>query len=103
MARAQVAGSRTAEPSYCRRQAEESQRSDHSGARGFKVLKTPRLYRRDIITTVKRCAADDPRFDAMWEAAGALGMLAGTSTVDPAAIVRSVDVYNEPIEELQVC
>ncbi len=94
------AWSRTNEPGYARWQADELARSHAAGARGIKVLKTLGLYLRDNIKTGKLVKVDDPRFDPLWEAAGALNMPIGIHTSDPVAFFRTVDKFNERFEEL---
>lgn len=94
------AWSRTAEPGYAKWQADEIGRGHAAGAKGIKVLKTLGLYLRDRVKTGSLVKVDDPRFDPMWEAAGALGMPVGIHTSDPVAFFRTVDKYNERYEEL---
>src|SRR5579884_1635472 len=59
------------EPDYPRFQADEIERAHRAGARGIKVLKTLGLYLRENVTMGKLIEIDDPRFDPMWETAGA--------------------------------
>lgn len=60
------------EPGYARIQGDEVHRAHHAGARRVKVMKTLGLYLREQLHTGPLVAVDDPRFDPMWEAAGAL-------------------------------
>ena len=63
---------RATEPGLCEMAGRGAARSASSRARdALKVLKTLGLYLRENGKLVK---IDDPRFDPMWEAAGALGM-----------------------------
>jgi predicted TIM-barrel fold metal-dependent hydrolase len=94
------AWSRTADPGYAKWQADEIGRAHAAGAKGIKVLKTLGLYLRDRVKTGSLVKVDDPRFDPMWEAAGAHRMPVGIHTSDPVAFFRTVDRYNERFEEL---
>jgi len=91
---------RAAEPGYAKFQADELGRAHADGARGLKVLKTIGLYLRENITTGPLIKIDDPRFDPMWEAAGALKMPVAIHTSDPEAFFLPIDRYNERWEEL---
>ncbi|HEX8984931.1 MAG TPA: amidohydrolase family protein [Bryobacteraceae bacterium] len=91
---------RTPEPGYARFQADELERAHRAGARGLKLLKTLGLYLRDHVTTGKLIKVDDPRFDPMWEAAGALKMPVAIHTSDPEAFFLPIDRFNERWEEL---
>ena len=44
---------------------------------------------------------DDPRFDPMWEACGALGLPIAIHVSDPTAFFLPIDAHNERYEELQ--
>ena len=66
--------SKAAEPEYARFQAEEIERAHQAGARGIKIMKILGLYLRERLTEGALVKIDDPRFDPMWETAGALGM-----------------------------
>jgi predicted TIM-barrel fold metal-dependent hydrolase len=92
--------SRTNEPGYPQWQAEEIQRAHQAGAKGLKVLKTLGLYLRQGITTGPLVKVDDPRFDPMWEACGALNMPVSIHLSDPEAFFLPIDKYNERYEEL---
>lgn len=89
-----------ARPSYPREQAEAIERAHKMGARGLKVLKTLGLYLREQITTGPLVKIDDPRFDPMWEACGALNMPVAIHISDPEAFFLPIDRYNERFEEL---
>ena len=64
---------RASEPGYAAWQADEIAKAKAAGAVGLKILKTLGLYLRDGGPTGKLVRVDDPRFDPMWEACGALG------------------------------
>jgi predicted TIM-barrel fold metal-dependent hydrolase len=91
---------RAAEPGYAKFQAEELERARRAGARGLKVTKVLGLYLREKITAGPLVKVDDPRFDPMWEAAGALRMPVAIHTSDPEAFFLPIDRYNERYEEL---
>src|SRR5712664_4818117 len=65
---------RTNQPGYSKFQADEIVRAQRAGARGLKILKTLGLYLREEISKGPLVKIDDPRFDAMWETCGSLGM-----------------------------
>lgn len=92
--------SRVNEPGYAKWQADEIERAVNAGARGLKILKTLGLYLRDGITSGKLIAVDDPRFDPMWEACGALKIPVAIHVSDPVAFFTPTDKYNERYEEL---
>ncbi len=92
--------SRTNEPGYAKFQADEIQRAHAAGAKGIKVLKTLGLYLRENITTGPLVKIDDPRFDPMWETAGALNMPIAIHSSDPEAFFLPIDRFNERYEEL---
>lgn len=91
---------RANEPGYPQWQAEEIQRAHKAGAKGLKVLKTLGLYLRQGITTGPLVTVDDPRFDPMWEACGALKIPVAIHVSDPEAFFLPIDKYNERYEEL---
>jgi predicted TIM-barrel fold metal-dependent hydrolase len=91
---------RFAEPNYPQLQADEIGRAGSAGARGLKVLKTLGLYLRERVTDGPLVKVDDPRFDPMWEAAGAVGMPVGIHVSDPEAFFLPTDRHNERYEEL---
>lgn len=90
-------------PDYANWQADELARAKEAGAMGVKVLKTLGLFLRDKDASGKDGAlvrVDDPRFDPMWEAAGALGLPVAIHVGDPEAFFLPTDQYNERYEEL---
>lgn len=89
-----------AEPGYASWQAEEIARAKEAGAVGIKILKELGLYLREKVTEGPLLPVDDPRFDPMWEAAGALGMPVFIHTSDPDAFFTPIDRFNERWEEL---
>jgi amidohydrolase family protein len=91
---------RANQPGYSRFQADEIERAHQAGARGLKVLKTLGLYLREGITAGPLVKVDDPRFDPMWEACGALKMPVAIHTSDPEAFFLPIDRFNERYEEL---
>ena len=92
--------SRTAEQGYAKAQADEIERGHQAGAKGLKVLKTLGLYLREKVTTGPLVKVDDPRFDPMWEACGALKMPVAMHVSDPSAFFLTTDRFNERFEEL---
>lgn len=88
------------EPGYAARQADAIRAAHQAGARGLKVLKTLGLFLRDGGKTGPLVAVDDPRFDPMWEACGALGMPVAIHVSDPLAFFLPNDATNERYEEL---
>jgi predicted TIM-barrel fold metal-dependent hydrolase len=91
---------RLLEPGYPKWQADELARAKDAGAKGVKVLKTLGLYLREQITTGPLVKIDDPRFDPMWEACGALGLAVAIHVSDPEAFFLPIDRFNERYEEL---
>jgi len=91
---------RIAEPGYAKWQADEFARAREAGAVGIKILKDLGLYLREKIREEPLIKIDDPRFDPMWEAAGALKMPVFIHTADPDAFFTPVDRFNERWEEL---
>jgi predicted TIM-barrel fold metal-dependent hydrolase len=92
--------SKVAQPEYARFQAEEIERAHRAGARGIKIMKILGLYLRERLTEGALVKIDDPRFDPMWETAGALGMPVAIHASDPEAFFLPVDRFNERWEEL---
>ena len=92
--------SKVPEPGYPKFQADQIVSAHQAGARGVKVLKTLGLYLRENGETGALVKIDDPRFDSMWEAAGALNMPVAIHVSDPLAFFTPVDRFNERYEEL---
>ena len=92
---------RIAEPGYAAWQAAELGRAKQAGARGVKILKLLGLSLREQVTSGPLVKVDDPRFDPMWEACGALGLPVAIHVSDPTAFFLPIDRYNERYEELQ--
>lgn len=88
------------EPDYPSFQAEQIERASKSGAKGLKILKTLGLFLREQVTKGKLVKVDDPRFDPMWEAAGAHNMPVAIHVSDPEAFFLPTDRFNERYEEL---
>ena len=88
------------EPGYASWQAEELKRARAAGACGVKVLKALGLTVRQQLTSGPLVKIDDPRFDPLWEAAGALKMPVFIHTADPDAFFLPIDRFNERWEEL---
>ena len=93
------AWTRASEPGYAKLQAGLIEDAHKSGARGLKVVKTLGLYLREKGTD-KLVRIDDPRFDPMWDAAGALKMPVAIHISDPEAFFLPIDRFNERWEEL---
>jgi predicted TIM-barrel fold metal-dependent hydrolase len=91
---------RIQEPGFARWQADEVGRAKTAGARGVKVLKTLGLFLREPLGTGKLVKVDDPRFDPLWEACGALGLPVAIHVSDPEAFFLPTDRFNERYEEL---
>jgi len=70
------------------------------GAKGLKLTKNLGLYLRERVTEGPLVAVDDPRFDPMWETAGALGIPVAIHVSDPDAFFLPTDRFNERYEEL---
>ncbi len=90
-------------PDYAKWQADQLTAAKAAGAMGVKVLKTLGLFLRDKDAAGKDGAlvkVDDPRFDPMWEQAGALGLPIAIHVGDPEAFFLPTDRYNERYEEL---
>ncbi|MEK7753829.1 MAG: amidohydrolase family protein [Acidobacteriota bacterium] len=91
---------KAADPSYARLQGDEIEKAQRAGAKGLKVVKTLGLVLRENITAGRLIKVDDPRFDPMWEACGALKMPVAIHTSDPEAFFLPIDRFNERYEEL---
>jgi len=89
-----------ARPDYSAFQAGQIERAHRMGAKGLKLTKTLGLYLRERVTEGPLIAADDPRFDAMWETAGGLGIPVAIHVSDPDAFFLPTDRFNERYEEL---
>src|SRR3989475_2920187 len=85
---------------YSKFQADEIVRAQQAGARGLKILKTLGLYLREEISKGPLVRIDDPRFDAMWETCGSLGMPVAIHVSDPEAFFLPIDRFNECFDEL---
>ena len=85
-------------PDFGRRMAKELARLKEAGASGLKVFKDFGLqYRNPDGSLIK---IDDPRWDAIWQACGELGLPVIMHTADPTAFFQPVDETNERWEEL---
>jgi predicted TIM-barrel fold metal-dependent hydrolase len=93
--------SKASEPGYAKFQADQIVGAHQAGVRGVKVLKTLGLYLRESGKNGALVKIDDPRFDPMWEAAGALNMPVAIHVSDPLAFFAPVDRFNERYEELR--
>ncbi|MGA2114484.1 MAG: amidohydrolase family protein [Bryobacteraceae bacterium] len=93
------AWTRASEPGYAKLQAGLIEDSHKAGAAGLKILKTLGLYLRDQGTN-RLVRIDDPRFDPMWDMAGALKMPVAIHISDPEAFFLPIDRFNERWEEL---
>ncbi len=91
---------RSNEQGYPKLQADEIERAHRDGARGLKILKVLGLFLRRNITSGPLVKIDDPRFDPMWEACGALKMPVAIHISDPEAFFLPTDRFNERFEEL---
>ena len=91
---------KAADPSYAKLQGDEVEKARRAGAKGMKVVKTLGLVLRENITSGRLIKVDDPRFDPMWEACGALKMPVAIHTSDPEAFFLPIDRFNERYEEL---
>jgi len=87
-----------AEPGYAKLQADAIAAARQSGARGLKILKSLGLVVRD--NDKRLIKVDDPRFDPMWEACGALNLPVAIHVSDPVAFFLPTDRFNERFEEL---
>jgi predicted TIM-barrel fold metal-dependent hydrolase len=91
---------RSNEPGYPQFQADQIASAHEAGARGLKILKILGLYLREKVSEGRLVKVDDPRFDPMWEACGALGMPVAIHVSDPEAFFFPIDRFNERFEEL---
>ncbi len=90
---------RASDPDYPKLQADLIEDAHKAGAKGLKVLKTLGLYLREK-DSKQLVRIDDPRFDPMWEAAGANQMPVAIHISDPEAFFLPIDRFNERWEEL---
>jgi predicted TIM-barrel fold metal-dependent hydrolase len=90
---------KASDPGYAKFQAAQIEDAHKAGAKGLKVLKTLGLFLREQ-GSQKLVHIDDPRFDPMWETAGALKMPIAIHTSDPRAFFLPIDRNNERWEEL---
>jgi predicted TIM-barrel fold metal-dependent hydrolase len=93
------AWSKASDDGYAKTQADMIGEAYKAGAKGLKVLKTLGLFLRQR-GSQKLVTIDDPRFDPMWEAVGALKMPVAIHTSDPEAFFLPIDRFNERYEEL---
>ena len=93
------AWSRASDAGYAKFQGDLIEDAHGAGAKGLKLLKTLGLFLRERGTN-ELVAIDDPRFDPMWEAAGALKIPVAIHTSDPEAFFLPIDRFNERWEEL---
>lgn len=91
---------RLREPGYPQWQADEMKRAKEAGAVGLKISKSLGLGVRENGKEGPLVKIDDPRFDPMWEAVGALRMPVFIHTADPDAFFLPTDRFNERWEEL---
>ncbi len=87
------------DPEWGRRAATQLERDvKEGGARGLKIFKNLGLELRD--GQGRRIPTNDPRFDPVWEKAGALGIPVLIHTAEPPAFFLPVDEKNERWLEL---
>jgi predicted TIM-barrel fold metal-dependent hydrolase len=91
---------RIAQPGFAAWQADELTRAKSAGAKGLKILKVLGLFLREQVDRGPLVKVDDPRFDPLWEACGALGLPVAMHVSDPTAFFLPIDRYNERYEEL---
>jgi len=93
------AWTKASEPGYAKLQAGLIEEAHKAGAKGLKVLKTLGLFLREQGSN-HLVRIDDPRFDPMWEAVGAMKMPVAIHISDPEAFFLPIDRFNERWEEL---
>lgn len=93
------AWTKASEPNYAKFQGDQIEDAHKAGAKGLKILKTLGLFLREQGSN-QLVRIDDPRFDPMWEAAGALHMPVAIHISDPEAFFLPIDRFNERWEEL---
>lgn len=85
-------------PDFSHRMAMELEKAKQKGVCGLKFFKQFGLeYRNPDGSLIK---IDDPRWDAIWEACGRLGLVVIMHTADPSAFFEPIDANNERWEEL---
>lgn len=90
---------KASDPDYPKFQADQIEDAHKAGAKGLKILKTLGLFLREQGSN-QLVRIDDPRFDPMWEVAGALHMPVAIHVSDPEAFFLPTDRFNERWEEL---
>ncbi len=86
-------------PDFGRRMAEQLAAVKAKGASGLKIFKDFGLsYKNPDGSLIK---IDDPRWDAIWDACGKLGLPILIHVGDPAAFFEPIDQHNERWEELR--
>jgi len=85
-------------PDFGRRMAQSLADAKSRGAVGLKIFKMLGLFYRNPDGSL--IAIDDPRWDPIWQACGALGMPVLIHTADPVAFFQPIDRFNERWEEL---
>ena len=86
-------------PDFGRRMAMMLEAAKAQGASGLKLFKQFGLeYKNPDGSLIQ---IDDPRWDAIWEACGKLGLVVLIHTGDPAAFFEPIDERNERWEELR--
>jgi predicted TIM-barrel fold metal-dependent hydrolase len=88
------------EPGYANWQADQVARDKQAGAVGIKVLKTLGLFLRERVREGPLVKIDDPKFDPMWEAAGAAGLPILIHIADPDAYFLPIEPTNERYDGL---
>ncbi len=86
-------------PDFGRRMAIALADAKNQGASGLKVFKNLGLEYRNPDGSLIR--VDDPRWDAIWDACGDLGLPILIHTADPKAFFQPLDPTNERWEELK--
>jgi predicted TIM-barrel fold metal-dependent hydrolase len=87
------------DPSFGETEAARLREGVAAGARGLKVWKTLGLRARDHAGRL--IPVDDERLDALWAAAGELGVPVTIHVADPIAFFDPLDEHNERWEELR--
>jgi predicted TIM-barrel fold metal-dependent hydrolase len=84
-------------PNGPQRLVESLERSVSAGARGLKVWKDLGI---SVVARGRRVLPDDAALEAVWDAAGELGVPVVVHTADPLAFFQPLDRHNERLEEL---